>query len=209
MGYLSELIYEDLRLLLILTSGSYRAQHYAAKYPDHVGNFVIDAVTAPGMVSGLFKEKEDAKSAQALFYQANTGILAGNRALLRADAYCQNDPDCSLKSKGKGSIPAVYSAILGSVKNSSLDTFAVQAGVYGVLQNQPIFHVVNEALALLATGNQSGFSGGSLTINDVVGIPYICSDYAFDDNTWEGFQESLQAAEKVCRLQLGCPLKHD
>jgi pimeloyl-ACP methyl ester carboxylesterase len=33
-----------------LSYGSYRAQHYAAIYPKHVGNFVLDAVTAPGMV---------------------------------------------------------------------------------------------------------------------------------------------------------------
>lgn len=76
-----------------------------------------------------------------------------------------------------------------------------------MLQNQPIFPVVNEALALLATGNQSGFSGDSLTINDVVGIPYICSDYAINDNTWEGFQKSLEAAEKVCRSQLNFETK--
>lgn len=34
-----------------LSYGSYRAQHYAAKYPRHVGNFVVDAVAAPGLVS--------------------------------------------------------------------------------------------------------------------------------------------------------------
>jgi hypothetical protein len=72
----------------------------------------------------------------------------------------------------------VYSAILESVQNSSSETFQVQAGVYGVLQNQPVFPVVNEALALLATGNQSGFQNSPLTIDGVVGIPYICSDYS-------------------------------
>lgn len=58
-----------------------------------------------------------------------------------------------------------------------MDTFQLQAGVNSMLQNQPIFSVVNEALALLATGNSSGFSGDALTIDSVVGIPYICSDY--------------------------------
>lgn len=33
-----------------LSYGTYRAQHYAAKYPKRVGNFVVDANVAPGLV---------------------------------------------------------------------------------------------------------------------------------------------------------------
>lgn len=55
LGYLSESFCGYLGRPLTCRSGSYRAQHYAAKYPDHVGNFVVDAVTAPGMVSNSLK----------------------------------------------------------------------------------------------------------------------------------------------------------
>lgn len=102
----------SLSLFLILTraSGSYRAQHYAVKYPKHVGNFVLDAVVPPGMVRQTYSHRKPPKltrDVQSLFDQANSGILANNRALLRSDAYCQNDPGCPLRSEGKGSVPKV------------------------------------------------------------------------------------------------------
>lgn len=56
MGYLSKSFCEYFGRILTFISGSYRAQHYAAKYPDRAGNFVVDAVTAPGMVSNPLKE---------------------------------------------------------------------------------------------------------------------------------------------------------
>ncbi|KAF2812960.1 alpha/beta-hydrolase [Mytilinidion resinicola] len=183
-----------------LSYGSYRAQLYAAKYPHHVGHFVLDAVVAPGL---------------SLDDQANTGILAGNRALLRADAYCQNDPSCPFKAQGRGSVPKVsgglcpnkplfFSSLNIAVKNSSLETFALQYGIYNELQDQPIFPIINQDLAQLAQGNTSSLSGGGpLTINDAVGIPYLCSDYYFGDNTFAGFQKSLQAGTKLDTYKIG------
>jgi hypothetical protein len=66
------------------------------------------------------------------------------------------------------------------VQNSSADTFAVQYGINNLLQDQPVFPDINNVLALLATGNTSslgGGGGGGVTIDAVVGIPYLCSDY--------------------------------
>ncbi|KAF2494345.1 alpha/beta-hydrolase [Lophium mytilinum] len=172
-----------------LSYGSFRAQLYAAKYPHRVGHFVLDALVAPGY---------------SVFDQANTQILAGNRALLRADAYCQNDPSCPLKAQGRGSVPKVYDELLSAVKNSSLDTFALQFDFYNLLQDQPVFPIISQDLAQLAQGNTSSLAGGgSLTMNDVVAIPYLCSDYYIEDNTWAGFQKSLEAGSKLDTYNVG------
>jgi hypothetical protein len=72
----------------------------------------------------------------------------------------------------------VYTELLTAVSNSSTDTFALQYTIFSLLQDQPVFPIINQGLALLATGNSSAFGGGgSLTIDDVVGIPYLCNDY--------------------------------
>jgi hypothetical protein len=44
---------------------------------------------------------------QTHFQQAEDIIIAANRGLLRADAYCQNNSSCPLIDKGKGIIPKV------------------------------------------------------------------------------------------------------
>jgi len=65
-----------------------------------------------------------------------------------------------------------------AVQNSSLDTFGLQFTIYSELQDQPVFPLINEGLAQLAQGNTSAFGGGGgLTIDAVVGLPYLCSDY--------------------------------
>lgn len=40
--------------LLIVISGSYRAQAYAKAFPNKVGNFVLDAVVPQGLVRDSF-----------------------------------------------------------------------------------------------------------------------------------------------------------
>ena len=51
-------------------------------------------------------------SSQTLHDQANYEIAAANRALLRADAYCQNNASCPFHSDGRGSVPKVISPVL-------------------------------------------------------------------------------------------------
>jgi hypothetical protein len=65
------------------------------------------------------------------------------------------------------------------VSNSSSDTFELQAAIDSLLQDQPVFPVLNQILYELANGNTSvlGGGGGGVTIDAVVGIPYLCSDY--------------------------------
>ena len=45
--------------------------------------------------------------AQTLFDRAQAHISSSNRALLRADAYCQNNHSCPFHSEGVGSVPKV------------------------------------------------------------------------------------------------------
>lgn len=98
-----------------------------------------------------------------------------------------------------------YKSLLAAVSNSSTDTFALQYTLYNDLQNQPVFPLINVALAELANGNSSAFSsgGGGITIDAVVGIPYLCSDYAIEENTFAGFQKSFIAGSSLDTNHIG------
>ena len=91
-------------------SGSYRIAHYASKYPQHVGRFVLDAISPHGMVRTLpylIPPNKHSQTIQSILNQSLYDIVAANRALLRADAYCQNNASCPFHNQGKGSIPQV------------------------------------------------------------------------------------------------------
>jgi hypothetical protein len=87
--------------------------------------------------------------------------------------------------------PQTYAALLDAVSNSSTSTFGLQYPLYGALQDQPVFPQINTALYSLTIGAPNAFTSGSSgpTIDDVVGLPYLCSDYYFN-NTYASFVES-------------------
>lgn len=90
------------------------------------------------------------------------------------------------------------------MSNSTVDTFALQFALYSGLSNQPVFPVVNTAIYDLANGKASAFSsGGSLTIDAVVGLPYLCSDYFITDNTYAGLKKSLTAGAALDTNHIG------
>jgi hypothetical protein len=105
-------IWKKFLLRHLTPSGSYRAAQYAASFPRHVGNFVLDAVIPHGRVGTLsvinFKRLNYFKSS---FDRVQDSIAALNRGILRADAYCQNNSSCPWHSNGTGIIPTVCSPI--------------------------------------------------------------------------------------------------
>ncbi|KAK5186997.1 hypothetical protein LTR44_001004 [Exophiala sp. CCFEE 6388] len=95
--------YDEIHFLGCST-GSYRVAQYASQYPEHVGRFILDAISPHGMT---------------IFNQSQYDVDAANRALLRADAYCQNNASCPFHSQGKGSIPTTYQEIVAAAQNIS------------------------------------------------------------------------------------------
>ena len=81
-----------------------------------MGHFVLDAVVPHGVVSPTLlrlvlttnDHLEDPGQ------QAEDEIVAANRVLLRADAYCQNNSSCPFRNAGKGSIPEVGTITSGT-----------------------------------------------------------------------------------------------
>ncbi|MCJ1401946.1 hypothetical protein MMC11_005163 [Xylographa trunciseda] len=82
-----------------LSYGTFRANQYAAYYPQRVGNFVLDAVIPHDITP---------------YYAAQTQIAALNRVLDRADAFCLNNSSCPFFGQGKGSVIAAYKKVLAS-----------------------------------------------------------------------------------------------
>lgn len=81
-------------VLLGLLYEIYRAARYAATFPARAGNFVLDAVVPHGF---------------GLFEQANDETTMVNRALLRADAFCQISATCPIKELARGAVHKVCS----------------------------------------------------------------------------------------------------
>ncbi|KAK5699834.1 hypothetical protein LTR97_005965 [Elasticomyces elasticus] len=74
------------------STGSYRAAQYAATFPSRVDKFVLDAVVPHGM---------------SMPDQVKYDLIAVNRGLDRADAYCQNNATCYWHHAGRGSVQKV------------------------------------------------------------------------------------------------------
>ncbi|KAK3070243.1 hypothetical protein LTR53_010784 [Teratosphaeriaceae sp. CCFEE 6253] len=74
------------------STGSFRASQYASTYPNRVGHFALNAVVPHGL---------------SVENQVKYDILAVNRGLLRADAFCQNNATCPWHHAGRGSVPNV------------------------------------------------------------------------------------------------------
>lgn len=93
-------------------------------FPDRVGHFMLDAVVPHGLVSPA-QDESTSLYPQYFTVQAQDEIAILNRALLRADAYCQNNSRCLFHFKGKGSILKVGGQ--GIDLESVLTPFSTQA----------------------------------------------------------------------------------
>ncbi|KPM41125.1 hypothetical protein AK830_g5432 [Neonectria ditissima] len=169
--------------------GSYRAQQYAFKFPDRVGHFVLDGVVPHGLT--LHEKAQDA-------------VKALNRAVLRADAYCEKDEACPFHKGGRESIPKAIRQILRNVreterscKDNCSDTIplaAVQSSILSGFQGQPDFEAIANTLAGVLEGNfTTSMSGSALSIESTVALPLECGDIAYNTFSYAQFKESLEA----------------
>ncbi|KAK4912002.1 hypothetical protein LTR49_019472 [Elasticomyces elasticus] len=185
------------------STGSYRAAQYAATFPSRVHKFVLDAVVPHGM---------------SMPDQVKYDLIAVNRGLDRADAYCQNNATCYWHHAGRGSVQKAYQDLVARAANDTLaacgtsdvancTTFVpkwiLQATISGLLQGQPDFPNVLEVLAAAHQGDVSIFlTSSTLTIDQVWGLPILCNDYPIVDKTLKGFQKVAKAGREVDRYDI-------
>ncbi|KAL6241664.1 hypothetical protein RBB50_011446 [Rhinocladiella similis] len=158
--------------------GSYRALQFAHAYPNSVGHFVLDAVVPHGVDPGQ---------------QAEDEIVAANRVLLRADAYCQNNSSCPFRNAGKGSIPEAFREIVKRASNSPIDSvWAVQSTISGLFQGQPDFPQIIDLISALSLNISAleALPEQELAVESVVAYILECGDSPLTTTLYE-FQKSL------------------
>ncbi|RDL37041.1 Uncharacterized protein BP5553_04474 [Venustampulla echinocandica] len=202
--------YESIRLALGYAKidflgasyGSFRAAQYAAKYPNRVNNFVLDAVVPHG---------------RSLLAQAQDDIAASNRLMLRADAYCQNDPTCPFHTQGQGSVLKAFQKVLSNAKESPyfippcvnstqcypyVTDLDVQTVMLGNLLGSPDFPAILTGISSALSGDGSFFVYGPPPLEAVVAMPLLCNDYEYE-RTFEYFQRSLEQGLKKDHSGIG------
>ncbi|KAJ7631580.1 hypothetical protein DFH06DRAFT_1479849 [Mycena polygramma] len=170
--------------------GTYVGLAYAARYPERVNQFVLDAAIPHGM------PLQDMVTFQ---------VAAADRLVLRADAFCLTDPTCPFHGKGKGSVVEAWQTILAQAVDAPLaapscgpgtDCIApvtardLQQGVPALLSSYPDFPLFNQALNASLHGDASLFAyKPAFDIRESVLPPLLCSDFKLDDNlrTFAGF----------------------
>ncbi|KAI0813225.1 hypothetical protein GGR55DRAFT_703220 [Xylaria sp. FL0064] len=176
-----------------LSYGTYRAQQYTATFPSRVDKLVLDAIVPHGR--GLRDKSLD-------------GIKALNRAVLRADAYCQDNDSCQLKRLGRGSVPraiktiiqrAQYQEIHGTLNGSGvIPVSALRSTLASQFSGNPDFASFAASLQMALTGNLSSFlQDAPLTVESVVALPLECGDIAYNELTYEDFKTSYDEAISV------------
>ncbi|KAH8738411.1 hypothetical protein BGZ61DRAFT_526388 [Ilyonectria robusta] len=179
--------------------GTYRACQYAFTFPDRVGHFALDAVVPHG---------------RTLFDKAQDGIKALNRAVLRADAYCQKDENCPFHKEGRGSILRTFQRIIAGVQkaessckgdcSSVVSTAAVQASMSSLFQGQPDFGEIINTLSSAMVGNfTSLLSGSTISAELAVALPLECGDVVYNKYDYLDFKKSLEAGLAIDNSTIG------
>ncbi|KAJ7635348.1 hypothetical protein FB45DRAFT_911320 [Roridomyces roridus] len=163
--------------------GTFVSMEYVARFPERVGNFVLDAVIPHG----------------APFQDMITDqVGAINRLLLRADAFCLTDPTCPFHGQGNGSVVAAWDTLLaralkapipaascgeGKGCNTPVTPTDLRLGVSVIFRANPDFPLFNIALNDLFAYQQQG------DIRESIVTPLLCADFQVsgDLRTWEGF----------------------
>ncbi|KAI0376119.1 hypothetical protein F5Y04DRAFT_293194 [Hypomontagnella monticulosa] len=181
--------------------GTYRAQKYALAFPDRVGYFALDSGIPYGM---------------SLFDKAQAHVSSINRALLRADAYCQNEPSCPFRNEGVGSVPkAVHSIFTTLPCSEDVPLQQLQQAVLSAFSGLPNFPLLLRGLDNALNGNCTTLLGDNiLTVEGIVAIPLECGDVAYNSVTYEEFKASLDSGlahdqtgigmTPIWSLQLAC-----
>ncbi|KAI0431721.1 hypothetical protein F5Y09DRAFT_340420 [Xylaria sp. FL1042] len=182
-----------------LSYGTYRAQQYTATFPSRIDKLVLDAIVPHGR--GLRDKSLD-------------DINALNRAVLRADAYCQDNDSCQLKRLGKGSVPRAIKTIIqrahdqeihGALNGSGvIPVSALQSTLASQFSGEPDFASFTASLQMALDGNLSSFlQSAPLTVESVVALPLECGDFAYNELTYNDFKSSYDEAISLDKTGIG------
>ncbi|KAH8654995.1 hypothetical protein BGZ60DRAFT_546624 [Tricladium varicosporioides] len=179
--------------------GSFRAAQYAATFPDHAGNFALDAIVPHG---------------ENFYDRAQDSIRVLNLEVFRIDAFCQNTPSCPFRKDGRGGVLTAFRKVLSladkgellipSCVNNTECTAAVspldvRTGIQGSLLGVPDFSAIIDGLNKSLTGDGSFFASGPPNIQLAWAMPLLCNDYGVYQNDQTGVGLSL-----IWQLQLMC-----
>ncbi|KAJ7061501.1 Alpha/Beta hydrolase protein [Mycena amicta] len=184
--------------------GTFVGAAYAAKFPNRVGRFILDAVLPHGMP---FQD------------MITDQVAAINRLLLRADAFCIVDSSCPFHSQGKGAVVSAWQTLLsralsaplpaaqcgpGKGCNNPVTATDLRLGASVFLRSNPDFPAFIQALdEALNKGDASKFAyvpAGD--IRDTVVVPLLCSDLKIDDTSFAAFQAFSTNANKSDPAQM-------
>ncbi|KAJ7017861.1 hypothetical protein C8F04DRAFT_1405477 [Mycena alexandri] len=162
--------------------GTFAGMAYAARFPERVDRFVLDAAIPHGMP---FQD------------MVTDQIAAANRLVLRADDFCLTDPACPFHGQGNGSVVKAWDALLtraiaeplpalscgpGKGCNSPVTPTDLRLGLTVLFRANPDFPLFNIALNASLHGDASLFAYEPLgDIRESVVSPLLCSDFKIDD----------------------------
>ncbi|KAJ7167096.1 Alpha/Beta hydrolase protein [Mycena filopes] len=162
--------------------GTFVGMAYAARFPERVDRFVLDAVIPHGMP---FQD------------MVTDQIAAANRLVLRADAFCLTDPSCPFHGQGNGSVVQAWDTLLaratatplpalgcglGTGCNSPVTPTDLRLGLTVLFRANPDFPLFNNALNASLNGDATLFAYQPLgDIRESVVSPLLCSDFKLDD----------------------------
>ncbi|KAJ7798985.1 hypothetical protein B0H14DRAFT_3886271 [Mycena olivaceomarginata] len=183
--------------------GTFVGMAYAARYPQRVNQFVIDAAIPHGM------PYQDMITPQ---------VADANRLVQRADAFCLTDPTCPFHGQGNGSVIKAWQTILaraiqaplpapscgpGTGCNSPVTATDLRQGVAFLFRSNPDFPLFNTALNTSLHGDASLFAYRPLAdIRESVVTPLLCSDFKLDDDLktfagWNNLTVNAQSSDPL------------
>ncbi|KAJ7817950.1 hypothetical protein B0H13DRAFT_1662300 [Mycena leptocephala] len=157
--------------------GTFVGMAYAARYPERVDRFVLDAAFPHGL---------DLKS--LVKFQ----VGAANHLIQRSDAFCLTDPSCPFHGQGNGSVIKAWETVLaraiqsplpapgcgpGTACNAPVTPTDLRQAVAFWLSSNPDFPLFNNALNASLHGDASLLAyQPQFDFRETVLTPLLCSD---------------------------------
>ncbi|KAJ7291996.1 hypothetical protein C8J57DRAFT_1274354 [Mycena rebaudengoi] len=176
-----------------ISYGTFVGAAYVDRFPERVANFVLDAVMPHSM------PYQDMIPDQ---------VLASNRLLLRADAFCLTDPTCPFYGQGKGSVVAAWDTLLARAIeaplpapgcgpggnqfcNDPVTATDLRMGFTVFMRSNSDFPAFNQALNASLNGDATGFAYVPIfDIRETVVVPLLCSDFSIGNlSGFEAFND--------------------
>ncbi|KAF7350563.1 hypothetical protein MSAN_01616000 [Mycena sanguinolenta] len=163
--------------------GTFTGMSYAARYPERVDRFVLDAVLPHGV---------------PLQDLVTTQMAAVNRLVQRADAFCHTDPTCPFYGKGNGSVIQAWETVLarsiqaplpalscgpGTGCNSPVTPSDLRQSAVLLLMTIPDFPLFSIGLNASLHGDASILAYvPEFDLRQTILPPLFCSDFELDDD---------------------------